>query len=195
MALRLLAITVVVLGASSARADDTRARARSLFESGTAHYNLAEYRPALEDFKEAYRITHDPTLLFNIAQCHRQLGEPAAAANFYRSYRREAPQSPNRDEVDRLIDAMEKAAAAQKAPPQETIKPATSQPLTPAVAEPSTSAAITAAPPPPRPVTKRAWFWVTVGGAALVVAGVTVGIVLGTSAHAPTPNVGSVNAN
>jgi len=35
---------------------------------------LGEYREALDQFKEAYRLKQDPSFLYNIAQC-----QPAAA--------------------------------------------------------------------------------------------------------------------
>lgn len=194
--MRLLAIwltAAVVLSTPLRATADEKARARALFESGTSHYNLTEYKEALTDFKEGYRLTRDATFLFNIAQCYRQLGDPAAAANFYRSYRRESPDATNRSEVDRLIDEMDRAAQSQHAPPQETIVPQPSPPTTPV---PSTEVALTVSTEPPKkPITKKPWFWVTIGAAAVVVAGVTVGIVLGTSSKAPTPNVGTVNGN
>ena len=48
------------------------------------------------DFKGAYRLFREPTFLFNIAQCERQMGDYAAAASQYRAYRREAANAPNR---------------------------------------------------------------------------------------------------
>ncbi len=51
------------------------AQIRELFKKGTSHFNLGEYRQALADFKAAYRLHEDPNFLFNIAQCHRLLGE------------------------------------------------------------------------------------------------------------------------
>jgi tetratricopeptide (TPR) repeat protein len=119
---------VVVMGmlglaAAAARADGLDARA--LYERGTAHYNLGEWRPALDDFKEAYRLKRDPAFLFNLAQCYRQLGEPAQAQLEYRAYLREAPEAPNRAEVERLVVSMDEAVKAQKAqePPTGTKPP------------------------------------------------------------------------
>ena len=51
------------LVSTGARADEDIARARSLYNSGIAHYNLTEYKEALADFKQAYRIRQDPALL------------------------------------------------------------------------------------------------------------------------------------
>jgi tetratricopeptide (TPR) repeat protein len=190
----LVAIVILACATSAIGGEAERARARTLYQSGTSHYNLSEFREALGDFKEAYRLLQDASFLFNIAQCYRQLGDPTSAASFYRAFRREAPDAPNRADVDRLIGEMDKAAAAQHGPPQETLPTSSAAPV--AVPAPSlTNNVVTAAPPPRRPLTKRPWFWVTLGGAAVVIAGVTVAVVLGTAPHAPTPSLGHVNGN
>jgi tetratricopeptide (TPR) repeat protein len=119
-----LSFVVVLVGAGAGGAGAATG-AKALFESGTSHYNLNEFDEALRDFKEAYRIRPDPVFLFNIAQCYRQLGDPKAAASFYRSYRRELPNAPNRAEVDRLIDEMDRAQPTVKvSPPSVPAEPA-----------------------------------------------------------------------
>jgi hypothetical protein len=50
-------------------------------------------------------------------------------------------------------------------------------------------------PPPRKPVTKKAWFWATVAGAAVVVgAGVALAVVF-SQPQAPTASVGRINGN
>jgi tetratricopeptide (TPR) repeat protein len=209
--LNLLSLVCLLLAAGPARAEaDDRAKAKALYDAGMAHYNLTEYKEALTSFKEAYRIHHDAALLFNIAQCYRQLGDPASAASFYRSYRRESPDSVRRADVERLIREMDRAVQEDRArqPPTGAQPPADKEPssgagqteprpsLTPA-AEPAATNLVTAtAPPPSRPLVKRPWFWATVAGAAVVVAGaVVLGAVYGTPAHDPSPSAGKVNGN
>jgi tetratricopeptide (TPR) repeat protein len=70
-------------GASGTEAARLR-EAREHYEQAVAHYNLDEFAPALAEFREAYRLKPDPSFLFNIAQCHRKLGETDAALDFYR---------------------------------------------------------------------------------------------------------------
>src|SRR5688572_10461054 len=94
---------------------ESKARAKALYESGTAHYNLGEFKEALDDFKGAYRIIQEPVFLFNIAQCFRRLDDPAQAAEFYRAYRREVPNAPNREDIDRLIAEMDRAVSEKRA--------------------------------------------------------------------------------
>ena len=72
-----LSLAVVLLLAASllarpAWAED-RAQARALYEEGMTHYNVGEYRKALDAFKRAYYAKADPAFLYNMAQCHRQL--------------------------------------------------------------------------------------------------------------------------
>jgi tetratricopeptide (TPR) repeat protein len=59
---------------------------RALYEQGKVHYQLREYREAIDAFTEAYRLSRRPQLLFNIAQAHRLGGNCAAAARFYRTF-------------------------------------------------------------------------------------------------------------
>lgn len=192
---------VFLLALALAPAVQAAGSARTYYESATRHYNLAEYDAALRDFKEAYRLKPDPAFLFNIAQCYRQLGDPTNAATFYRNYRREAPDAPNRKEVERLIEEMDRAAAAERArqppvgvePPRE---PATSTPEpTPAPAP----AAVTLTAPLPaasRPIHKKPWFWAVVaGGAAVVATGVALGVVYGTPAQDPMPTFGTIQGD
>lgn len=209
---RSLAIVLFLSLLATARAwaqpADAAAHARDLYASGTTHYNLREYGDALSDFKNAYRIRPDPVFLFNIAQCYRQLGDAEQASSYYRAFRREVPDASNRDEVDRLITEMDKAAAARRAnlppsgpQPPPTVSPTPAPTETPAVppvvpahgeaTQPaSASNTLVAGPPPKRPLTRRGWFWgVIVGGAVVVGGAVALGIVLG-QPHAPTPTLG-----
>jgi tetratricopeptide (TPR) repeat protein len=194
-----VAVAFLLLIASPAvRADDIRPRLRTLYDSGTSHYNLGEYKEALVDFKEAYRLSKDPAFLFNIAQCYRQLHDPAQAAQLLRSYRRESPNSPNRAEVDRLIDELDRVAATQAPPETDSataVRPMPAPPTTERPATPATASALTASPPPRKPLSRRPWVWAVVAGGAVVIAGVVVGVTLGTAPQPPTPSVGRVNGN
>jgi hypothetical protein len=75
---------------------------------------LSEYDQALTEFKEAYRLMPDVTFLYNIAQCHRKLGHIDEALTFYKTYRRRAPNAPNREEINRRITELEAEQQARK---------------------------------------------------------------------------------
>jgi hypothetical protein len=113
-----------------ARADDLP-KAQTAYRSGTQHYDLGEYREALEAFKEAYRNHEDPTFLFNLAQCYRQLGDKQAAIRAYRTYLIKVPDSPKRDQIRDMIAKLDKQLAEEQAsrssPPQGTLSPSAPQ--------------------------------------------------------------------
>jgi tetratricopeptide (TPR) repeat protein len=172
------AVALLLAGGDAFAAADARDQARGLYESGTAHYNLGELKEALSDFQGAYRLVHEPTLLFNIAQCYRRMDQPRQAAELYRAYRREQPEAPNRAEVDRLIREMD-----ERAPPSPS--PSPQQPLLAPVDDATTltgAAPATTAPAPHRtatPLYRRWWLWTAVG--AVAAGGLAVGLGVGLS--------------
>jgi len=84
-------------------------RAKALFAQGNQHYNLGELAQALELYKRAYQITPLAEFLFNIAQCHRKLGQHQDAITMYQSYLVKIPDAANKALVEDLI-AESKAA-------------------------------------------------------------------------------------
>ncbi|HYO54820.1 tetratricopeptide repeat protein [Archangium sp.] len=109
-----VALAVSPLSASAANTDagsDVEAQARARFAEGNLSYDLAEFQKALEAYSEAYRLRPLPGFLFNIAQCHRQLGRPERAAFFYRRYLTLSKEEPsNAALVKELIEEMDAAA-------------------------------------------------------------------------------------
>jgi len=134
-------------------AEDPKQEAKARYTTGQSHYNLNEFKEALQDFKEAYRLFPDPVFLFNVAQCERQLGNLEEAIQFYRSYLRNKPKAPNRQEVLRRIDEMQAVIDAKKLasekPPLTLVPPATGD-------EPRLPAALPSAQPTPTPVVPAA---------------------------------------
>jgi tetratricopeptide (TPR) repeat protein len=154
---QLVLCLVLIASVGQARANEeeqTRAAAKIMYRRAIQHYNLAEWEKALSSFTEVYRLIEEPSLLFNIGQCHRQLGHDQEAITFYRSYLRNLPEAKNRDEVYALIAKLEAAAAAssaaKKAPPQEVKPPPPTVQNAPA-AEPAPSTTAPPQAPPPEP--------------------------------------------
>jgi tetratricopeptide (TPR) repeat protein len=154
------ALAVLVLAsAGPAWAEDPKQEAKARYTTGQSHYNLNEFQEALQDFKEAYRLFPDPVFLFNVAQCERQLGNLDEGIKFYRSYLRNKPKAPNRQEVERRIDEMQAAIDAKKVasekPPLNLVPPAAgdephvSAPVPPATATAAPTPQTVAAPLPP----------------------------------------------
>jgi tetratricopeptide (TPR) repeat protein len=182
-----LMMALVLTDARPATGED-KAKARQAYRRGAQHYDLGEYREALANFKEAYREYEEPTFLFNIAQCHRQLNEHELAIRFYRTYLNRLPGAPNREEVRTTIAKLEltmaEEKAAKSAPPQGTMpapEAGHAAAPEPAVAAPSPAPAasveVVAAPPRKTPVYKKWWLWTTIG--VVVAAGVGVGLGVG----------------
>lgn len=100
---------------SPARAPLTAAtEARAHYNKGTSFYNLGRFQDALAEYEAAYLAVQDPPFLFNIAQCHRKMGNNRDALGFYRSYLRVAPSAPNRAEVQKRISELDREARASR---------------------------------------------------------------------------------
>lgn len=175
-------IIVGLLLAEPALGQDARVRARQHFEEGRKLYQVGEYAAALGRFKQAFLLKEDPVFIFNIAQCHRQLGDSKLAVTFYRRYLGADPTASNRAQVEKLIAELERARPAAPdgtaAPPPPAPAPAL-RPAPPPADPASATAVLLATPPPPasvdEPIYGRWWFWT---GVAAVVAGGIVGTVL-----------------
>src|SRR5262245_59975818 len=110
---RFLLLFLLATPAFAATPEDS-ARAREHFQKGRVHYDLKEYAEALKQFKDAYRTIQDPVLLFNIAQCHWKLGQSAEALDFYKNYLRRIQNPPNRAEVEKRIEELQKELEAAR---------------------------------------------------------------------------------
>jgi tetratricopeptide (TPR) repeat protein len=180
--------------AADASTIEEKVKAREYYQKGITHYDIKEYAEALIEFKNAYRIVQDPAFLFNIAQCYRKLGQDVEALDYYRNFLRRFPNAPNRSEVDRRIQELERELETR--PPTEP-KPdprlkngAPVTPIAPApngtagggppLAQPNAGTAPTVVATPQgggdrdaTPIYGRWWFWTAVG-AVVVVAGAAI---------------------
>jgi tetratricopeptide (TPR) repeat protein len=189
-----IAVVFALLCSVAGAATVDKPRARELFRQGTQHYKLGEYQEALTAFKEAYRNFEEPSFLFNIAQCHRQLGQKQDAMRFYRTYLNDVPEAPNRAEVKTLIASLDAAikqeAEAKRGEPQGTLSPPPEperHAMTTQVAA-HDNALTASAPEKPakKPLVKQWWLWTAVGGAVVAVGlGVGLGLTLKPGPSAP----------
>jgi hypothetical protein len=81
-------------------------RAAKIFEEARAHYNLLEYDAALKGFKEAYLLSKEPGLLFNIGQCYRQMGKNDEAIRSFKAYLNESPDAPQKTQIEQWLAEM-----------------------------------------------------------------------------------------
>jgi tetratricopeptide (TPR) repeat protein len=164
---------------------EPREQAHARSDEGLAAFNQGRYREAIALFDEAYALSPMPLLLFNSAQAHRLKGDCQEALELYHLYLREAASPPNRAIVEEHIVNMDACVRARTPPPAPTV-----------VSQPTAVVALPM-PPPRRPLVKRPWFWIALGGAAtVVVTGVTLGVLYGTGTRNPVPSVpGTFHAN
>ncbi len=173
------ALGVILLTAPRAFAgedEDRAATARSLYELGMGRFQLEEYDAAIAYWEEGFRNKPAPEFLYNIGQAHRLAHRPDKALSFYQKYLRMSPDATNRAEVERTMAALKSEPAP--APPAAT-------PAMSADAKPSGVVNWTPSKPPDeRPLTRKPWFWVAIGGgAAVVAAAIVVGVVVGGERH------------
>jgi len=149
--------------------------AREHYTSGMRHFDLGEIDAAVAEFKEAYKISAAPGLLFNIAQAYRTKKDYEQALLFYKNYLRLVPRAANRADVEARVTEMEKMIAEQERmnrerpqgvlPPQQGDEPP--EATSPPTPEPAPLTPAPSLPPRPR-------FLSTTGGKVTVaLAGLT----------------------
>ena len=123
--------------------------ARTLTSQASVEYDVGHFDQALDLYTRAYERYPKPALLFDIGQCHRQLGHYERAIFFYQGYLRGLPQAPNRALVEKFIADSQQQLDAQRAAGAAAPPPAagSTSPVTPAPA-PSPAPESTGAPGP-----------------------------------------------
>jgi tetratricopeptide (TPR) repeat protein len=191
-----LTLSVMLLASAGvARAGDSNAdKARAHFQQGDTYFKLDKYANALQEFEQAYLAKQDASFLYNIAQCHRLMGNRVEAIRFYKRYLNDAPTAANRPVAEKHIRDLESALGAEELtgahpttsattgsataagtgsgmpPPQQTTPP----PLALAAPPPPAASDTMLTSPPPSPADEHPfyttwWFWT--GAGAVVVGG------------------------
>jgi tetratricopeptide (TPR) repeat protein len=149
VALRTWLIAVVLCGAAAAQSQE---EAKRHFEAGRALYDVRKYDEAIEEFETAKRLMAAPAFDYNIARCLERLQKWHDAAEAYERYRKSAPEGEQAELMAHIEELREHERELTRPPPTAKEKP----------------------------LYRKGWFWATVGGAAaVVVLGVTLGVVLG----------------
>jgi tetratricopeptide (TPR) repeat protein len=179
-----------MLGAASlAQAQDDAGLARAHFNKATRFYEVGDYQQALDEFKAAHMAKADSAFLFNIAQCHRQLGHLDQAVTLYKRYLAASPNAANRAEVEKRIADLEAELAAAKASvPPPTPPPPVSAASSPSPATPLTAPLATSAPVESR-ATGSGWPYLPWIGAGVTLALVGGAVATGLSASSKYNNL------
>ena len=185
-------------GRPTATADD---EARALYDAGVMAYSNGRFADALGRFDEAYRLSHRPALLFNIASCEDRLRRDRDALDDYRRYLEAVPDAGNRPFVEERIRFLESAVSAAPAPaasaaPVATVPTPTETADRAVVVADSTSApdSVRRDGPNDRPLYKKWWLWTIVGTVVVAAIAVPIAVTQSGSQSAPleTGSTGSV---
>ncbi len=120
--LLILVLSLALLPALRAAAQPEVQRARNAFEQGRAAYEAGNYRAALERFQEAYELTHEADVLYNVATAADRLREDRIALDAYRGYLEARPNTPDRAQItariavltERIQEAEEESARLEQ---------------------------------------------------------------------------------
>ncbi len=126
---------------------------------------LGRYEEAVAAFRRAYEVKADARLLFDIAECYREMGAVDQALFYYDRYLAGWPDAFDRAEVDEKVAELE--AMRGGAPPRTAVAARRRHPQ------------MIVEPPPGKPrqtprLWQRWWFWTAVG--AVVLGGVGVAV-------------------
>jgi len=158
-----LACIGTFFGTSVAHAEDPSERsAKRHYDRGQKLFNLQKFDEALDQFQKAYDAKPIPNFLFNIGQCHRNLGDYESAIFSFKKFLKLDPEAENRELVEKLIENLEQKLAegdTERLGLRKKKRP-------PAVIENG------------QPIYKKWWFWT---GLAVVSVGAGVGIFAATA--------------
>lgn len=175
-----LAVPVALLATPhAARADDGTIAARKHFEKAEKLFGLGRFAEARVEYEAAYEAKPLPEFLYNIGQCHRNLGDFQSAIFSFRRYLDLKPDASNRKAVEKLIADLEEELAASERP--DPIVP----PNDPPGGEPHDDGK--------RPIYKKWWFWTGIAAVAAAGTGATVALTRGGSSSIPSSDLGNVD--
>jgi tetratricopeptide (TPR) repeat protein len=191
-ALLALAVSLVLSRpALSADQQDPKVQARAEVAKATLHYKLGRFEEALAAYTRAYELVDEPALLFNIAQCHKNLRNHERAIFFFQGYLREETDPKRRALAEDLLaksraelqrqrneppplPAVPAPPVVEEAPKAEPPKPLDLHMPDPVAALPVPVVQTREVEAESPPVTRRWWFWTAIGVGALAIAGGTI---------------------
>lgn len=112
----MLVAIAITLWAAPVLADSA---AEQALREGRRHYDLREWKVAIDKFKTSYKLAPTREALFNLAQAFRQNGDCKDAVGTYKTYLRNYPGASNRGQVEQLIEDLGDCPAPVVAPPKE----------------------------------------------------------------------------
>ena len=119
----LLGLALAFYAPRAHAAPSKRVQAKRQFEQAEKYYKVGDFQKAADHYAKAYGLVPLSPLLFNLAQCQKQLGNCERAVFYYETYLRENPNAPNAQLAADLLEECRqtlKAAQEAKAPASAT---------------------------------------------------------------------------
>ncbi len=160
------ALQLAVVGGAHA-APAASDRAQILFEQSETAYREGRFDEAISLLKEAYRLTPDPVVFYNLARAYEGKGDLEQAASAYERYLAEGKDIPDRGALEKKIETLKKLAAERKA--AETAKSKSEEPK-PVVPAKETKPANKSSPSP------VPWVIAGFGGAGTIAGAIVAGL-------------------
>ena len=139
-------------------------------------YRLGRYEDAVASFRRAYEVKADARLLFDIAECYREMGAVDQALFYYDRYLAGWPDAFDRADVEEKVVELE--AMRGGAPPRTAAAANRRHPVM-IVEQPASK------PRPTPHVWQRWWFWTAVG--VVVLGGVGIGVAAASGSETSVP--------
>ncbi len=186
----LAAVLVTALFSASATAatkkepaeDESTKKAKALFKTAETDFALGRFQEALESYSMAYEAKPLPAMLFNIGQCHFELGNYERAIFFYEQFLRGDVDAKKRQLANkRLQEAKIAYAAAEERRQREEADERERQELAMRAQEQGHIAAMKQAELDAQrlrvseetnaaPIYKKWWFWAAAAGVVAITA-------------------------
>jgi len=97
-----------------------RAEGKARYERGAEAYSAGRFKDAIDLFLQADALAPSAALSFNIARAYEKIGDDASSLQWFRDFRRRAPDAKNGAEVDKNIHGLE-LTLAKKGVQQVTV--------------------------------------------------------------------------
>lgn len=164
----------------------------ALFEQARQQSSDGNLEQALRLYKQAYQLRADPRLLFSIARVLQKQSSWEESISYYQLFidsalRSEDQKQKAREYIEQCraqLELAEKSRAENRSKGAQDKPPTASSTSSVGQSQPTESRSLPEGNTLARPIHSKWWFWVAIGGAAIVAAGVTAGVILGTRAGA-----------
>jgi len=138
-----LGLALLTLAPAPARADappptpEQIEAAKKAFAEGKKLHSEGKYAEAIEKFKESYRLSRNPLLLYNIGFTMDEAKEADMALYYYRKFLKEAPQdAEQRATVTERVKVLEQQFSPAPAAPEPPVTDKPDGPKQPVVIKP-----------------------------------------------------------